>query len=247
MSRICMIGDSHLAALKLAWSTLSAEFPDLTLDFFAAPGKTMDGLSVADGQLVPGSHPLAGSLKLTSGGKTSIDGLYDRYVIHGLELGIAFALEISRKYRAERHATDWRTPISDDCFAEAVCGAARATVAGRTLAKLREITKAPILVLPAPMADAKNQKVRQTLVEAGEARDVVRLFGAGCERLAASAGARFLPQPESTLDADGIGTKASFSSSPARFHAELARADNSHMNTAYGEAVLRHALAAAVS
>ncbi|HWA91239.1 MAG TPA: hypothetical protein VG889_14475 [Rhizomicrobium sp.] len=246
MTRVCLIGDSHLAALKLAWNTLVQEFPDFTLDFFAAPGKTLDGLSVSDGQLVPGSHPLAGSLKLTSGGKSTIAGDYDRYVIHGLELGVPAALEISRKYRAERHAKDWRTPISDDCYAEAVRGAARATLAGRTLVKLRAITTAPIFVCPTPMADARNQKIRQAMVETGEARDVVRLFVEGCERLARASEARFLSQPDETLEADGIGTKASLSSAPARFHAELAaKNDNSHMNTAYGEAVLRKALMAA--
>ena len=205
----------------------------------------MASLEIGDGALVAGNAALAGSLKMTSGGETRIAGDYDAYVVNGLELGIGFALEICRKYRAENHAADWRTPISDDCFAHAVMGAARDCLAGQTIAKVRAVTAAPILFCPAPMADAKNQKIRQSLSAAGEAADVVALFARGCELLAGATGGRYLPQPGETLEDDGIGTRASYSSSPARFHAELAkRNDNSHMNTDYGIAVLRRIMPA---
>lgn len=245
MSRVCLIGDSHLAALKLGWNSLAPEFPHARLSFFAAPGKSLEGLAVRDGALVPTGNALLGSLKLTSGGETRIAGDYDVYVVHGLELSTGFALDVCRKYRAESQAKDWRTPVSDDCFVHAILGAARDCLAGQTMAKVRAISAAPILFCPVPMADARNQKIRQTLSAAGEAADVVALFGLACDTLARAIGGRFLPQPAETLEEDGIGTKASYSSSPARFHAELAkRNDNSHMNTDYGIAVLKRIMGA---
>jgi hypothetical protein len=243
--RICVVGDSHLAALRLGWESLAPDFPQTEIVFFAGPGKSMEGLEVRDGQLAASSAALQGSLKMTSGGLTSIAADYDVYVVHGLELGIGFALEISRKHRAERHAKDWRAPISDDCFAHAVKGAAQVSLAGKTIVKLRAITAAPILFCPVPMADAHNQKLRQSLSAAGEAADVVALFARGCALFADETAGRYVPQPEETLEHDGIGTQASFSSAPARFRADLAKKnDNSHMNGAYGAAVLRHVLGA---
>jgi hypothetical protein len=245
MSCICLIGDSHLAALKHAWNAIGAEFPGRTLVFFAGAGKSMNGLSVSDGALAPHNQWLTDALERTSGGESRIAGDYDRYVIHGMGLSVYLAIEVARKFRAEHHADDGRKPISDDRYAELVCRTARDTIAGRTLAKLREITAAPILVSPMPWAGAKNRRIRGTLMKAGESGDVARLFNEGCARLARASGAAFLPQPGETLEEDGIGTRAMFSAGPARFYAERANDDNSHMNAAYGEAVLRRVLMAA--
>lgn len=244
MSRICFIGDSHLAALKLAWSSVEKDFPDATPVFFAAPGKSLDGLVVADGALGAGKAALAGSLKVTSGGQTTIAGDYDHYVVYALELSVALAMDFGRQYRAERQAKDWRTPLSDECFLQSLAGIARETLAYRTMAKLRQVTSNSLLLCPLPIADIRNRKLRQTLTDNGDAADLVALFANACARIAHELGARFLPQPAATLEADGLATKASYSSAPARFYGVQAHEDRSHMNAEYGVAVLRDLLGA---
>lgn len=244
MSRICFIGDSHLAALKLGWSAVEKDFPEMSPVFFAAPGKSLDGLVVADGALGAGSDTLAGSLKVTSGGQAKIADDYDHYVVYALELGVALAMDLSRQYRAERHAKDWRTPLSDECFLQSLTGVARETLAYRTMAKLRQVTSRPLLLCPLPIAEVRNRKLRQTLKDNGDTADLAALFARACTRIAHEMGARFLPQPAATLEADGLATKASYSSAPARFYGVQAREDRSHMNAEFGAAMLQDLLRA---
>ncbi len=243
MRRLRFIGDSHLAAIKLGWDAQAAA--GVTPQFFAGPGKQMGRLTVVDGALVPPDAALAAALGKTSGGDTKIAGDADCYVVYALELGVTIALELSRKHRAERHARDWRMPLSDECFVEAVMGAARDTIALRTATKLRTITEAPILLCPTPLAEGKNERLRDMLKKTGDAADLARLFGLACDRLAAEFGGRYVPQPAETLDDDGIATKASYAATPARFFGQQAQEDRSHMSAEYGTAMLRPILAAA--
>jgi len=38
MTSVCLIGNSHLAVLKLGWPNIQASFADMELDFYAAAG-----------------------------------------------------------------------------------------------------------------------------------------------------------------------------------------------------------------
>ena len=38
MTRICVLGNSHAAAIALGWKTLQADYPGVSLTFFAAFG-----------------------------------------------------------------------------------------------------------------------------------------------------------------------------------------------------------------
>jgi hypothetical protein len=53
MTRICAIGDSHIAALMLGWKQIECEYPGTQFTFFGAPDTEMGNLSVSLGSLVP--------------------------------------------------------------------------------------------------------------------------------------------------------------------------------------------------
>ncbi len=87
MQRICVIGDSHAAALKLGWETIRAGLPGMELDFYAAPKPHMAAFAAEDGKLVATSTALKKFLEQTSGARFSIDGSYDLYLVCGIGAG----------------------------------------------------------------------------------------------------------------------------------------------------------------
>jgi hypothetical protein len=85
--KICIIGSSHVASLKLGWGLVRDQFPEHEVTFFGAKGSTMRNLRPDDGKMVPLDEGLAESLAHTSGGLTVIEpGAYDAVVLHGLGL-----------------------------------------------------------------------------------------------------------------------------------------------------------------
>lgn len=87
--RICVIGNSHVAAIKSAWDEISRDYSSHELNFFAAPGSHLRHLELVGHSLVPKTEGLAKNLAYTSGGETEIDlNIFDIFLIHGLGLDL---------------------------------------------------------------------------------------------------------------------------------------------------------------
>jgi hypothetical protein len=85
--KICVIGNSHVAAIKSAWDDVSHDHPSHELYFFAAPGNNLRNLKIVDNYLAPTTEVLAQALAYTSGGKTQIElNNFDIFLIYGLGL-----------------------------------------------------------------------------------------------------------------------------------------------------------------
>lgn len=83
--KICVIGNSHVGALKRAWDAMPGRHQSANITFFAARGRGLEGLAVNDGRLVPETEFLKKSLEFTSGGKQVIDpDEYDVSLVYGL-------------------------------------------------------------------------------------------------------------------------------------------------------------------
>src|SRR5262245_58714652 len=63
---ICLIGNSHLVAFKLAWDDLKAQFPDVSIDMFGAPMDWLKGIDFADGAIVPANERVRKSFAMTA-------------------------------------------------------------------------------------------------------------------------------------------------------------------------------------
>ena len=89
MIRVCIIGDSHLSALKLAWDKISDQFTDIQIKFFGSVSNSLNELRIEQGALTPQSDRVRKNLAITSGGSTKIilDD-YDIFVLHGLGFNI---------------------------------------------------------------------------------------------------------------------------------------------------------------
>jgi hypothetical protein len=237
VKRICVIGDSSVAALKVAWDAIGAEMPDVALTFFAAPGKTIAGLVVDGGTLAAGSDVLREHLIAKSGGADRIDPAgFDAYVLSGMALN---AFPIAR-VRADFPGQDMTAGV--------VVAAASARVAdtihGQTVQKLRACTKSPFVMLPRPFRVIDPQKdFWKKLARTNNGSHIGQLFESGCARFAAQRNGRFVPQPRETVGKTGVDTRPRFARGVARFF-DGAGDDLTHMNGDYGAVVLRAALAA---
>jgi hypothetical protein len=89
-TRICVIGNSHVNALKQGWEDIAATCPDHRLTFFASLGDRIGKLELVEGCLVPQDPALLKNIVFTSGGLDRIVlADYDVYLVYGLQLRLS--------------------------------------------------------------------------------------------------------------------------------------------------------------
>lgn len=243
VTRICLIGDSHLGAVKLGWDAVKSELHGVDLTFFVAPGRMMD-LALSSGSITAATEELQRKFKKSSGGEFAIKCDYDGYIVHGLGLISSRILPLYENCRADSHAREGRQPISDECFQLACYGLFRETRAVRTVALLRKITDAPIGLVVAPMRSLSHPEADVAVIEKnGDDAEVASSFSGAATRLSTDLKVSVFLQPTDTL-AGPLRTKPMYSRSQlVRAGNEIDRSDYTHMNPAYGTIIVRQLVA----
>lgn len=84
-TRLCIIGNSHTACLKEAWTGMSPAFPHIEIVFFAASANGLATLELKDGCLESADAEVTSSMRYTSGGMDRIPlAEFDAFLVHGL-------------------------------------------------------------------------------------------------------------------------------------------------------------------
>jgi hypothetical protein len=129
--RICVLGNSHVASLKLGLEKLPSARQQFTMEFFASRAGALEGLRLENKRLVPSNENLAVAITHTSGGKGEVvvDD-YDAFLVYGL---------------------GFRLPVVDTHLSAAVRRQACRDTATQTLnfhmcSLLRQATKKPVYV-----------------------------------------------------------------------------------------------------
>ncbi|HEX4862360.1 MAG TPA: hypothetical protein VFV07_14080 [Rhizomicrobium sp.] len=224
--KICLMGDSQAGALKLGWNRIHGEFPHVEITFFAGRSTDWHSVTVSDRKLVPGAEHLRDQLRRSSRGLEEISADYDAYMICGIGLGFGRPLGLWTDHAHQ----DWES------YRTAVAAFVRGSGCAYILAKLREITAMPALILPAPFQHSGS--ISRPLDDATAARLRANFFGE-CEKLAAEHGAVLATQPPQTVAADGISTRTEFAA-PAP--PDAPRRDRYHCNEDYGALVMANVL-----
>ena len=238
MTKVCLIGNSHVAALKLGWPQVQARFPATDLVFFASAGLSIT-FEVQDGKLVCPDPRIRKRLALTSGGEGDVAPVYDVYVLCGLELS---SMRAFRAYAAKRRAEGAKVGRTVDDFVAAMKPALRDTIAIEVAAKLRTLTDAPIFAIATPLpAQERHVELWDRLKSLGLEATVAQSYDIACSDVAGEQGATFLPQPAETVGENGLTTRNRFYLlRPDQVAAE--KSLHTHMNPDYGAIVLRDAL-----
>lgn len=222
--RLCVIGNSHVSALKLAWNKLGAEYPDIEITFFASPGKSVRRVKAVGTRIVPTSKETRNSFGLTSGGQNTINiKRYDAFLCYG--------------------TLPWRpivaTPYSRAFSFEAVKGVIQRSMLSRHLNMLHGRTQKAVFASAAPLPSPLYRESGELLLPADEFRETIH------EYISVEYGAKLIWQPEETVVEGGFASQERFSTgsqqlgkagSQNKAHSER---DIVHMNQAYGELWLK--------
>lgn len=253
---ICLIGNSHLAALAQAWrkSRLGAR-PDVSLVSFGMRAGADWNFILQNGALVPPDQEGRDAFQRSSGRP---DGIairdYECFVIYALGFQMSPVLSLFAEYGSveDRKWGPVSHLISTGCLAAALharmSGAGASTV--KLLEQIRSVSRAPAIVCPMPFRSeaafarsdlARHPRLSQPEYLARLAQEH-RSVSAG---LCAARDGDFLPQHRSTL-AMPCFTKAEFalggSSWGERKGAGKVRQDDRHMNDRFGAIALTHIL-----
>ncbi len=241
---ICIIGNSHIAALKQAWTNRKPPVArDSAVTFFAAGTHLLPHLKVEGRVLVSRNADLAEKLIYTSGGldRIAVDR-YDIFVLVGMGFGIDIPRLCSQVGMAEH--LKWgpiEQVLSRAAFDSMMEASFENSASIALLDKIRSISAAPTFIYAAPY---RSEKVLEETEYCGQPRlrDPVYLESVvtRCQdiagRVAACHGVDVLWQNPSTVSVPGF-MKIAFGMQPLRFTMKgfgLPEYDGKHGNEEYG-------------
>jgi hypothetical protein len=261
MTRICFLGNSNLACLKLAADRDPRLIPGGQAAWFAGSSSLMNGLKLEKGQyLVPRGERLKAQMTAVSGGIARVDlTAHDLFVIVGIGLNYN---SVFRFFGAHCLASDvaqgrqaGRALVSASFFRR-LLAEIHATRPGEKIAReIRAVNPAArVMVLPAPYPS-------ETILDHEKASGALAgLKGSDCfaemaeihlavaTRAAAAAGGEIVPQDPATLASPGftmarynvqaIGLQPASKAHAQNWYSEKSAYDPWHMNADLGRARL---------
>ena len=221
MSRLCVIGNSHVGSLKKAWVEHLRERKDVQPTFFASRGWLMAQMYPMKGKLVCKSAELRKMLEFTSGGKDEVVASdYDEFLIYGVN--------------AKPHFSPPSGTCSRAVINRAIEDSIVNTLSYYLLRQLRTLTDKPIYIGHCPLWAAVSVKSNPHPAAYIEGVSMAnRIFY--CRQ-----GAELVPQPLETI-VNGDATDPKFLRGATRLAVgdaldDLAQpeTDRSHMNAEFG-------------
>lgn len=243
---VCIIGNSHLAAIKLGHAAVAADFPEIQLDFYGGVAQRLWALEQEGTTLVPRHKRLAENFAETSGGRRRIETAdYDAFVLVGLFFGLVTIgplFAVGRPYSGEAGV---------DLVSRPFLRAGALDLLGRSLAAVTadKVLRAraaacPILLIPTPFPSEAVRGTQDSFWASDDA--VARLrecYDEAVSTLSRQAAFEVLAQPAQTI-APPACTRAAYSMDSVAFGSDAAHPedDHVHMNADYGAVVLAAAL-----
>jgi hypothetical protein len=249
--RVCIVGDSHIAALKLGLAEMAAA-GRAEVDFFGAPGHAVraEGLTLAGGVARPTTPHLQHQFELTAGRPDLPIAAYDAFVWVSLGHGLRSLFLFNHTYRRAgwSGATRFAHLLSEACFDEAVAGLVRAAPAFGLIRQFRAVTDRPMFLVPHPLpwegvrvAGLPSYWSDLPAIGAPLADAFARESG----RLADELAVALVPPPAQAV-VDGFFTRSAFKRGAVRLRGSLNERHEDdepfHMNAAYGRLVMAELL-----
>ena len=240
MTHICVIGNSHLAALIHGWKLISANHPDTRMTFFGAAQHLLDELIVEAGVLKAGTVRLQRVLAAVPGcpEEISIEAI-DEFWICGLYLSPRISLALYDTYWSERMGySEDRMPVSDALYLQMIKSELLATSSVRLHHLIRSATDKPISLIQQPYPGGTRRPVNLA-IRRGDAEAIGGLFDEALSALKKD-GIDAYQQPSETLK-NPLATKECYTQDSKTLMAtEHAGKDVGHMNAAYGALMIEH-------
>ena len=160
MTRVCIVGNSHVAALRNGSARIAAEFPDIEATFFGVPGRWLRSVKLVRGHngtpssLAPADPEHRAFFRKMSGGQDRINVAdYDCFILVGLELSIFHWLSFYYQMRHEPFSFEVGAPqiLDADTFADCRGRIFEGTAGSTVFKGLQEVGATSISLCPQPM------------------------------------------------------------------------------------------------
>ncbi len=245
--RLCVIGNSHVAAFKLGWDQLVARNDPIcaaiTPTFFGAPRDGLKSLEERGGRLVPTTDPVKEHFERMSNGRVDIDPAeYDGFLLVGLSASMKRTLRLYRTHRWFGVRQDDKCVVTSRSFAQAFLAEGYAATRLAQIARmLSGLTDKPVFASPEPhwsamMPDHIGKKGDFGWARAAASGDGAQLADLFAAALAAALEdhARLILQPAATVE-NHIVTRAIYNKGASRMiTGDGEESDAAHMNADYG-------------
>jgi hypothetical protein len=249
--RGCVLGNSHIAALRIGWDQIGGDFPDVKLDFYGSPRERLRHTTVENGKLVATAENVADDLAKT-GGSDKIDlSLYDFFCIVGCGANSRIVLRMQAHHVTYGYKLADEMYISEaylrDCYETHL----RGTASKHLAEKLSGATNARVFVVPDPHLandDGPDRFKGRDFVAAAQRRKSLefsdKVFSDTFTKV--FSGANVVFQDPETLDGPLMTNKVYSRGGLALEHVGLggeeeeARADIVHVNAEYGKKFWRN-------
>lgn len=247
--RICIIGNSHLAALKLAWQQLSPEHQAMEVVFFGARAAAMAHLAIQNNCLVPTNPETEHDMRFTSGGQHTIDlSGFDAVWLYGLACDVNLFIPTLTTHQIGRFTDTDRNFLSRACFTQ-LCGDRLQRGLLYKLTRLvRQISDLPLYVSPSPFPSqdcVHEPSGKWNALSTNDGSVIQSGYYDGIRTALHDYNTVFIPQPNDSI-VNFLFTDAKYTKDSVRLTEGLstkhAHDDYAHMNQAYGVLFLQHAL-----
>ncbi|AJE46930.1 hypothetical protein [Celeribacter indicus] len=251
--RVCILGNSHVAAFVAAIDACPDRWPGVSPSFFAAHGHALDRYDLRDGWLVSEDKGARARIARLTGRDSLRLSDYDAFVVTGLHFSIFTPVRVFRELSAldmpsvaghETALAEGRPLASGPMLRAYTADRLARTMAFRLAHKLRAGGDVPVFIASQPRpsrracATGRRYHGFAQLSERGDGPFVSDWFDRTASALCAAEGLTFLPQPAQTVE-DGIFTREPF----LRGSVRLAK----RRNLAHGAEDVLHANAAFAS
>jgi len=254
VKRACIIGNSHLACLKLGWENARSRHAGIDFSFFGSPGLGFQDMELAGAALVPTNSGLAADMQWTAGHKEIALDHYDAFVLVALQFAPTRVSQVARQFSYVDACLDPRKRlVSRACFEQAISDGLQSSIAISLSKTIRSASGRPVFLLPQPHVSAAWRETPAFRGGFHESPDgcwplLASVWKDCASRIAREAGAVVLFQPQETIE-DSFFTRDIYSRDSVMLAEGYSRRhpddDFVHMNAAYGELLVEALIAAA--
>lgn len=244
MTRICIVGNSHVAALKLGWDKIAADHPDQQITFFGVPGRWLRQLELGEGTVTPKAGKHKRSFERLSGGMDTIKvSDFDLFVVVGLELSVFRWVNFYKQNRQHPFNLDLGTPqiLDADTFDLCRGNIFKGTSGDVVYQALKSVGARRVMVCPQPFPSPLIEQKDAFFAEMMAVEGADRLAEAYRTDMARAYDAQALIwQPEDTQDGP-LMTGQAWSQGSLRINLNAAHGeeDYQHMNADYGQRIIQ--------
>ncbi|WP_066704965.1 hypothetical protein [Celeribacter ethanolicus] len=222
--RLCVLGNSHMAAFATAAERDAARWPGMALDMFGAHGDALSRFEVQDGRFLSEDAEARARLAHLVGRDAFALSDYDGFVVTGLHVSVFTFVRMFRELssvdmpsvKGASNALEDGRPLASGAMLRAYGAERLMRTGGIKLAlMLRAATEVPVFVASQPRPSGRVRERGGTylgfsqLAARGDGGFVSDWFDRETEAFCASRRLKFIPQPAETVE-EGLFTSESF-------------------------------------